>query len=121
MGTLPRVPCKQRLPTWTHARYSLVEKGPVALTYVVSQNVPAAEREAADDAREAEAAWAAAAAAREAADDARAEATTREAADDARAEATTREADAVRGAAAVAAVAARREALAARERRRRQG
>ena len=42
METLSRVPCKQRLPTWTHARYSLVEKGPVALTYVVSQNVPPA-------------------------------------------------------------------------------
>ena len=26
------VPCKQRLPTWTHGRYSLVEKRPVALT-----------------------------------------------------------------------------------------
>ena len=39
METFSRVPCKQRLPTWAHARYSLVEKGPVALNYVVSQNV----------------------------------------------------------------------------------
>jgi len=28
--TLSRVPCKQRLSTWTHARYALVEKCPVA-------------------------------------------------------------------------------------------
>ena len=27
---LPRVPCKQRVSTWTHARYSLVEKYPFA-------------------------------------------------------------------------------------------
>ena len=30
METLSRVPCKQRLYTWTHGCYSLVEKGPVA-------------------------------------------------------------------------------------------
>ena len=44
METLSRVPCKQRLSTWTHGRYSLVKKRPVALTYVVSQNAPAGRR-----------------------------------------------------------------------------
>ena len=45
METLSRVPCKQRLPTWTRARYLFVNKGHVALTYVVSQNVRPAQNE----------------------------------------------------------------------------
>ena len=39
--TLSRVPCKQKLSTQSHARYSLVEKMPCCGTYLVSQNVPA--------------------------------------------------------------------------------
>ena len=37
--TLSRLSCKQRLSTWTQARYSLVEKCPVAEPTLVDQNV----------------------------------------------------------------------------------